>query len=162
MSDLFLNDSWSLYFHDPTNDNWDRSGYEKIFTLTEIDTFWMMFTKVKDVLNEGMFFLIRDHIFPKWNDDENKEGGFLSIKILKEKVKSFCEPLMLNLVNETLLKEEYYEFSGNVNGVSISPKKNFCIVKIWLKNCDLNDSNMFNLEKDYYGDIIFKTNTCHE
>jgi hypothetical protein len=24
----------------------------------------------------------------------------------------------------------------NINGITISPKKNFCIIKIWLANCD--------------------------
>jgi hypothetical protein len=119
-----------------------------------------MFDNIKDILHVGMFFVMRDHIFPKWNDNENKDGGFLSIKILKDKVKDFCKNALINLVNETLLKKDNHEFSDVINGISVSPKKHFCIVKIWLKNCEIQDGSLFNLKNEYYGDIIFKTNTC--
>lgn len=158
--DLWLNDTWSLYFHDPYNDNWSHSGYVKLFTLGNINEFWVMYKCIENILHEGMFFVMRDHIFPKWNDAENKDGGFLSIKILKEKINMFCEHLFKNLVNETLLKTDFYEHASIVNGISISPKKHFCIVKIWLKNCDIQDSTNFNIPNEYHGDIIFKTNTC--
>jgi hypothetical protein len=120
-----------------------------------------MMSQIKPIIHEGMFFVMRDHIFPKWNDQENKNGGFLSIKILKEKANSFTENILMNLVNESLLKKEHQdEYWDHVNGVSISPKKNFCILKVWLKNCDVQDYNYFDIEEEYHGDIIFKTNTC--
>ena len=103
--DLWLNDSWSLYFHDPFDDNWDHNGYIKLYNFSNIYEFWIMFDNIKDILHVGMFFVMRDHIFPKWNDNENKDGGFLSIKILKDKVKDFCKNVLINLVNETLLKK---------------------------------------------------------
>lgn len=156
----WLNDTWSIYFHNPFDNNWDESGYIKLFTLANIEEFIMINSLLKKHTNEGMFFIMRDHIFPKWNDPENKNGGFLSIKILKDKVPLFFEKIVIDLINETLLKPEYYHLSGNINGVSISPKKHFCIIKVWVKNFDLNDSSYFNIAKDYHGTILFKTNTC--
>lgn len=156
----WLNDTWSVYFHNPFDNNWDESGYIKLFSLANIEEFWMMNTLLKPHTNEGMFFIMREHIFPKWNDDENKHGGFLSIKILKDKVPSFFEKISINLVNETLLKPEHYHLTGNINGISISPKKHFCIIKVWLKNFQLDSGNFFNISKEYHGSIMFKTNTC--
>lgn len=156
----WLNDTWSIYFHNPFDNNWDENGYIKLFTLANIREFVMMNSLLKKHTNEGMFFIMRDHIFPKWNDPENKNGGFLSIKILKDKVPVFFEKIVIDLMNETLLKPEYYHLSGNINGVSISPKKHFCIIKVWVRNFELNDSNYFNISKDYHGTILFKTNTC--
>ena len=158
----WLNDTWCTYFHNPYDNNWDESGYVKIFSIGNIGEYAIMISLLKNYVNEGMFFIMRDHIFPKWNDVENKHGGFLSIKILKEKVPSFFEKITMYLVNETLLKPEYYEHSGKINGISISPKKHFCIIKVWLKSCDLNNYKFFNIPKDYYGSILFKTNTCVE
>jgi hypothetical protein len=66
----------------------------------------------------------------------------------------------LNLVNETLLKKEYQEHSEIINGVSFSPKKNFCIVKIWLKSTEIQDHTFFNIQEEYHGTILFKANTC--
>lgn len=56
---------------------------------------------------------------------------------------------------ETLgLNKKYNE---NINGITISPKKNFCIIKIWLKSPEYQDSQMItsvnNLTK--HG-VIFK------
>ena len=160
MEDVWLNDVWALYFHDPYDNNWDRESYIKLFTFSNINEFWMMYTVINNILNEGMFFIMRDYIFPKWNELENKDGGFLSIKILKEKVPSFCEDILINLINETILLSDFYDKSDLINGISISPKKHFCIIKIWLRNCELSDISKFNIKNEYYGDILFKPNTC--
>ena len=162
VTDTWLNDTWSVYFHNPYDNNWDENGYIKIFTISNIEEYLILIHRIKENAQDGMFFIMRDNIFPKWNDDENKHGGFLSIKILKEKVHSFFYKMTVDLVNETLLKPEYYHQSGNVNGLSISPKKHFCIIKVWLKNCELDDSKYFNISKEYHGSILFKTNTCTE
>ena len=158
----WLNDTWCAYFHNPYDNNWDENGYVKLFSIANIEEYWMFISSTKDNANEGMFFIMRDYIFPRWNHEDNKNGGFLSIKILKEKVPAFFENITMNLVNETLLKPEYYEHSHKINGISISPKKHFCIVKVWLKCCDFNDCSFFNILKDYHGAILFKTNTCIE
>ena len=155
----FLNDMWCLYFHDPFDEKYDVENYTKIITVSTINEFGIMYYLLKDRLHQGMFFLMREHIFPKWNDDENKNGGFLSIKILKDKVKSFCEKLFIELVNESLLKNEYIENWNLINGISISPKKHFCIIKIWLKNNKISNHLYYNIPDDYHGEIIYKDNT---
>lgn len=160
-NELWLNDSWCMYFHDPYDDNWNRCGYVRIGSISKVDEFWTMYSLLEDELHKGMFFLMREHIFPTWNDEENKDGGFLSIKVLKNKVKTFCENMFIDLINETLLINEKIEDNWSlINGVSISPKKHFCIIKIWLKDKCISDSDFFNIEKEYYGDIIYKDNTC--
>jgi hypothetical protein len=37
------------------------------------------------------------------------------------------------LLGETLTTEA---LSNTITGITISPKKNFCIIKIWISNCD--------------------------
>ena len=39
-----------------------------------------------------------------------------------------------NLVGETLWKGN--SITKHINGITISPKKSFCIIKIWLSNCN--------------------------
>ena len=29
-----------------------------------------------------------------------------------------------------------------INGITISPKKNFCVIKIWMANCDSQDATI--------------------
>jgi len=45
-----------------------------------------------------------------------------------------------------------------VNGITISPKRGFCIVKIWLKNCTLQDPNIIvDVENLVKVGCLFKT-----
>jgi hypothetical protein len=40
----------------------------------------------KDQLySRGMFFIMREHILPLWEDESNKNGGCFSYKIYKDK-----------------------------------------------------------------------------
>ena len=46
---------------------------------------------------------------------------------------------------------------SNVSGLTISPKKYFCIIKIWLKTCDITDVNLLNKNLNVnYESCIFK------
>jgi hypothetical protein len=51
--------------------------------------------------------------------------------------KNVCEvwrDLSYLLVGNTISSN--MQFVNGVTGVTISPKKNFCIIKIWLSNCE--------------------------
>ena len=50
------------------------------------------------------------------------------------------EAVSYALVGETLSCDK--EFIKNINGITISPKKNFCILKIWLSNCNYQDPTL--------------------
>ena len=43
-------------------------------------------------------------------------------------------------IAEQLCKDDKY--AGTINGVSISPKKSFCILKIWNSNCEINSNSL--------------------
>jgi hypothetical protein len=45
--------------------------------------------------------------------------------------------LFYALCGETLSTNPKY--SPLINGITISPKKNFCIIKVWLKNLTMQD-----------------------
>jgi hypothetical protein len=49
-------------------------------------------------------------------------------------------------------------YSANINGITISPKKNFCIIKIWLKDTNHQDPNMIQtIEYLTKNGVMFKT-----
>ena len=156
--EFLLNDNWKLYFHDPCSKEWDKESNIDIATISTIDDFWVIFENIKDKLHLGMFFLMREHIFPIWDDEHNVNGSFMSLKILKTSLKETSEKILIHLVNETLLKEPYYHNWESINGISFSPKKHFCIVKIWIKDKTMQDRECFNISDVYHGDILFKNN----
>ena len=157
--DIFLNDIWSVYFHNPISNNWERDGYIKISDISTIIDFWKVFNELNNYIQSGMFFFMREHIFPKWDDPLNKDGSFLSFKVMKDNIKLFSENILINLFGEELLIEEHRDKWDYINGISFSPKKNFCIVKIWFKNKELKDKSIFNIPRNYQGEIIFKDNS---
>jgi hypothetical protein len=101
---------------------------------------------------------MREYVFPMWDAEENLNGGCLSMKILKENMPVVWEELSIKLLGETLLKEEYRSKWNLVNGISTSPKKHFCIVKIWLKDDSLNTKDFFDLSLNHYGEMLYKSN----
>ena len=87
-------------------------------------------------------FSLCEGILPFWEDAKNVNGGCWSFKISKGSIKSIGQNLVYSC-GENITKKERL-----INGLSISPKKTFCIIKIW--NCDKskNDKNLLNKKMD--------------
>ena len=95
-----------------------------------------------------MLFLMREGVSPTWEDDKNRDGGSFSYKLQNRLVPEAWKELSYRLVGETLL--EPVAQARKVNGITISPKKNFCIIKVWMCDCAstnpkliANDSQIF-------------------
>jgi hypothetical protein len=77
------------------------------------------------------------NINPLWEDKYNRSGGFWSFKINKTDAELVWQTLSVYLISENICKS--LDESMLINGISISPKRNFCIIKIWNndnKYCD--------------------------
>lgn len=159
-SDILLNDIWTFYFHDPYNEDWTYPSYHKVFDISSVDEFWILDKMIFHKIHCGMFFLMREYVFPCWDDENNIKGGCLSIKVLKQDMQSFWKDLCIRILGETFLKEEYNnkEYWNLVNGISTSPKKFFSIIKVWVKSSDISDPKMFNFPEQYQGEIIYRSN----
>lgn len=157
-NETYLNDVWCFYFHDPYDVDWTNASYKLLGTISTVQEYWQHHKCIGDNINKGMFFLMRDYVFPCWDDPSNIDGGCLSIKVLKDHVADFWSDISMKMLGETLLKEEHREQWNNVNGISTSPKKHFCIVKVWLKDQTLYTKEFFDILTNYYGDILYKSN----
>lgn len=153
-----LNDIWTLYFHDPYNEDWTYNSYHKLIDVTSVHEFWQMHSITNEKIHCGMFFLMREYVFPCWDDENNKNGGCLSIKVLKQDMAEFWEGLCVRLLGETLLKPDHRQYWNYVNGVSTSPKKYFCIIKIWVKSAELSHVEMFDIPPKHHGEILYRSN----
>ena len=150
-----MNDNWLLYFHDPFNQDWSKESYKVLHKIDTIQNYWKITSLIEKKLEIGMFFLMREFVFPLWDDDNNKDGGALSMKILKSDSYKFWEDISIKLVSETLLRENNIELSDEITGISASPKKSFCIIKIWLKSEKLANPALFNLLPNINGKVIY-------
>ena len=63
--------------------------------------------------------------------------------------------LSYTLVGEDLTKDG--RLRSTINGITISPKKNFCIIKIWLASCDFqNPTSITNIDGITSHGCLFK------
>lgn len=135
-----LMDKWILWAHLPHDTDWSLSSYKNIITLETIEEALMLFENFPEVMVVNcMLFLMRKNIQPIWEDQDNRSGGCFSYKINNKNVAQCWKNLSYILLGETLTKPELSKY---INGITISPKKNFCIIKIWLANCDNQNSDI--------------------
>ena len=137
-----LNDKWTLWAHLPHDTNWGLESYIQICDLEHIeDTLNLLENLPEIIIKNCMLFLMRKGIYPTWEDPKNIDGGCFSYKINNKFVYSCWKNLSYVLLGETLVEEN---IANTINGITISPKKNFCIIKIWFSNCDNLNPNIIN------------------
>ena len=135
-------DGWNLYYHDADNKNWDLGSYtlilndirdpEQLISINE--------TIPENIVRNAMLFVMRNNIQPIWEDEKNRHGGYLSFRIPNKTVFHNWKSIFYGLCGETLFKED--SVNSKINGISISPKKTFCIIKLWMSSCDCKDAEL--------------------
>lgn len=127
MSEIELNKLYSpfcLWYHNPNNKIWDLESYIKIIEFDNIESFWICNNIFNyDIIINGMFFLMKKNINPMWEDLQNIEGGCISLKLTRDRSFDLWNKISIYLLSNNL--------TNNINGISISPKKNFNIIKLW-------------------------------
>lgn len=137
-----LNDNWTLYYHLPDDKTWDLSSYKHIMqNISSLEQLMSVNEKTPEkIVKYCMLFVMRNGITPMWEDKQNRDGGCFSFKVSNKLVHDVWKHLFYSLCGETLCRD--VEHSKKINGITISPKKNFCIIKIWLKDCSIQDPNI--------------------
>ena len=130
-----LRTKWNLWAHLPQDPDWTVKSYKKIYQFKTIEES----VGITEMIPEGlvkncMLFIMRDGITPMWEDPKNRNGGCFSYKISNKNVFEVWRDLTYVLIGESLSAN--VTFVSSVTGITISPKKNFCIVKIWMTNCE--------------------------
>jgi hypothetical protein len=141
--EYMLNDNWNMYYHLPDDKNWDLKSYKNISSINSLSTLISINEKMPEkIVKHCMLFVMRKDITPMWEDKQNRDGGCFSFKVINKLVFPVWKKLLYMLCGETLCKKT--EHSALLNGITISPKKNFCIIKVWLKDCSIQDPTILN------------------
>lgn len=145
-----LSDNWVMWFHRVDNDKWDLNSYTELCTVSDLEDFHGMFNTFFNIANKmtanaGMFFFMREGIKPLWEDKRNKNGGMWSYKVPKKEgniLKSdvIWKHICAACVGMSLTKNP--DDMKYINGISISPKLDNCIIKIWNNDATKNNINL--------------------
>uniref|UniRef100_A0A6C0KEA9 Uncharacterized protein n=1 Tax=viral metagenome TaxID=1070528 RepID=A0A6C0KEA9_9ZZZZ len=133
-----LSDKWVLWAHLPHDTNWSLSSYKKILKFTTIEELITLYDSMSETLVKNcMLFLMKHNINPIWEDKQNRNGGCFSFKSSNKNVYIAWKNLSFYLVGNTLTEND--NLMKNITGITISPKKSFCIIKIWVNCCEFQN-----------------------
>ena len=141
-----LKTTWVLWFHKLNDNKWGIDSYEKILELKTYDDILFMLKKINNI-NCGMFFLMKENIKPIYEDPQNIKGGYWSLRITKKESDIFWKKFVYYLCIDNITKTENDEI--NINGMSISPKVNNNIFKIWNNNFKKINKNCIRTNLDF-------------
>ena len=144
--DYKTNTKWVIWYHSIHDKDWSNDSYKKIFEINNLfDLFYFKNNITNYHLFDSMIFVMREDIFPTWEDSNNKKGGLLCYKINSDNIlNEFIDVL------ESCVCENIHIDSNNynkINGISISPKKEFNILKLWIR--DRSNDKILNYKTNY-------------
>jgi translation initiation factor 4E len=114
----------------------DKKEYEnqvkKIAEFQTIEDFWAIFQHLRkpDSCKPGIEFqMFKDPIKPMWEDEYNKDGGRISIKLRKGYTTIIWEEMIFALIGGVLPQD----IKSEINGIVASSRKEFNVLQIWFK-----------------------------
>ena len=159
MSDLKLQNEWILWNHGLNDKSWSNDSYKNIFEFKNLYDLKIYFDNLDLLqLQNSMYFIMRDGIFPTWEDKNNCNGCCASFKVSSNDILKTWKLLLQNILCENIHKNiQKYD---NINGISISPKKEFNIIKIWFKCKIKNIDDYLNIDNKYINskNVLIKNN----
>jgi hypothetical protein len=153
---LYLHSQWDVYCHKKSVVTWENKDYIHIYQINSIGTFCRFFNNF-NILDKITyeFFIMKDKIIPRWEDNANRNGGICSILITsvfdkrsKTDIGSeFMLSICLLIMNNSLIKD-----NDKINGISYSLRaRNTVVIKIWYNDWNYNmNSNFPSSLLDYF------------
>ena len=151
-----LYDKWVLWAHLPHDTDWSLKSYIQLMQVESMEEMISLYNSIPPAMVKNcMLFLMRQNIKPMWEDPNNKQGGCFSFKVTNKNVPEVWKSVSYLLTGETLSQEK--NFQDNITGITISPKKSFCILKIWMKNLEFQNPRVIKDVKGLQvGGCLFK------
>ncbi len=122
-----INNIWNLWFHSDYN-VWTINGYKLIYTIKLYDDLELYFNNIDYIggLTIVPFYIMKEGIYPIWEDENNINGGEWSFKIdNKKELYNIWKKLVYYIIfNDCIL----------INGISVIEKNNLYYIKIWINN----------------------------
>ena len=128
-----LKHKWTLFYHLINNNDWSINGYTKICDFEYIEDIIYILNCINDnIITTVGLFIMKKGIKPMWEDPKNAKGGAFSYRISNQYVGETFKDLAYVLMGETISND--LSFVNDICGITVSPKKSFCVMKVWMSN----------------------------
>lgn len=156
-----LSCNWTLWAHLPQDPNWSIDSYKLLWEFkTMQDTIAITETLPPGLILNGMLFIMRSETLPMWEHENNRNGGCFSYRVSHKYAYDVWKKMTYMLVGGTISTNK--KMVDNINGITISLKKNFCVIKIWMKTNLLQNPEdiMSGIDGINSRGVMFKSHTC--
>ena len=137
-----LDIDWMFYIHLQSSSAWGIESYYPILKLENLKDLVLISREMNfELMKKTLFFFMKGKIKPMWEDEHNCQGGGFSFKISNKQIEPLWRKLLFLLIGGTITKDK--EVNDHITGISLSPKKSFCILKIWMKTCKYVNAGVF-------------------
>ena len=154
--DYNLSEDWKFWYHSIKDNNWNKESYNDLIDINILFDYHLIENTFKqNHYQHGMFFLMKKDIFPNWEDPSNRTGGCMSFKVKSTNILNEWNELILRCLTKNIMSEN----NELINGISISPKREFNIVKVWFSE---NKEDIFKKNYNEYGNDFIITNSIYK
>ena len=130
--DIRLPKKYVYYYHLPNNPDWfNISSYRILHSVETVGQAIMLSRNIPSLsIYHCYMTMMREGVLPMWEHALNRNGGYLSLKVSTSDIDHVWRNMTLQLCGGGLFSSP--ELEQKVNGITISPKRQFYIVKIWM------------------------------
>jgi len=118
----------------------DKKEYEnqvkKIAEFDTIEDFWAIFQHLRkpDSCKPGIEFqLFKEPVKPLWEDENNKNGGRMSLKLRKGYTTIIWEEMIFAMIGDVLPDN----VKDAINGIIVTSRKEYNTLQIWINHFDV-------------------------
>lgn len=123
--------SWTVYFHEPEDNSWTADSYKRLQTVTSWEELGTLLRELgTHKTTNGLLRIMRGQFSPLWENKANIRGGSYCLKVPRRNAIEVFTRYLAAAALGICAKDNVNE----IVGVTISPKKGFCIIKIWNTN----------------------------
>ena len=120
--------SWTVYFHEPEDKSMTADSYKKLQVVGSWEALGAVLRELgPHKTTNGLLRIMKGEYSPLWENKANIHGGSYCLKVTRRNsVEVFNRYLAAAALGLCAKNPE-----NTIVGVTISPKRGFCIIKIW-------------------------------
>ena len=123
--------SWTAYFHEPEDTLWTAASYKLLQKCTSWEALGAVLRELgPHKTTNGLLRIMKGEISPLWENKANIRGGSYCLKVPRRSAIEVFTRYLAAAASNCCAKDA----ANEIVGVTISPKKGFCIIKIWNLN----------------------------
>lgn len=123
--------SWTAYFHEPEDKSMTADSYKKLQVVSSWEALGAVLRELgPHKTTNGLLRIMRGDYSPLWENKANIHGGSYCLKVPRRTSVEVFNRYLAAAALGLCAKDP----ANEIVGVTISPKKGFCIIKIWNLN----------------------------